>query len=195
MNVSPLLLNIMLCNIFFQMYIFVVETPLNSEWNSQIESVNCCSRQKQVLLQLVLISDAFEMIPLTKKRNHNDAVTFLIIILHCKIGFLHNSICSNHLLLCVTEKDFHYMCETASSIISSLSSLWSPSAEGLFYRASFVVDDGSMALTQADVERAVALWVRWVRLYAANASLHNTLLWSFMHIQPSVVHRLQQDFL
>lgn len=45
-----------------------------------------------------------------------------------------------------------------------LSFLSSLSAEGLFYRISFVVVDGGAALPQADVERAVALWVRKVQL-------------------------------
>ena len=127
--------------------------------------------QKPALPQLVLISDAFEMIPFTKKRNHNETVTFLI-ILHRKIVFLHNSICSQRLqsspALCHRKRLPLYVWNSLKYyFIFSLSLLWSSSAEGLFYRVSFVVDDRSMALTQADVERAVALWVRWVRLYAA----------------------------
>lgn len=90
------------------------------------------------------------------------------------------------------------MCEVACAklrlkyyfLFRSLSFLSPSSAEGLFYRMSFVVDDVGASLTQADVERAVALWVRRVQLHAAGVALYNGFI---MQVQPSVAPRKQQS--
>ncbi|XP_070705940.1 adhesion G-protein coupled receptor G6 [Pempheris klunzingeri] len=48
---------------------------------------------------------------------------------------------------------------SSTPLITSCDSPGLGCPEGLFYRMSFVVEDGSAGLTQADVERAVALWL------------------------------------
>lgn len=53
-----------------------------------------------------------------------------------------------------------------------------------------MVDDVGASLTQADVERAVALWVRRVQLHAADVALYNGFI---MQVQPSVAPRKQQS--
>lgn len=49
--------------------------------------------------------------------------------------------------------------------------LSSSSAEGVFYRLSFEVDDITAAQAHADVERAVALWVRRLLSFTCVASI------------------------
>ncbi|KAI3364652.1 hypothetical protein L3Q82_011435 [Scortum barcoo] len=56
------------------------------------------------------------------------------------------------------------LCQIETEVLLSVS-LSSSSAEGLYYRISFVVEDKDATLTQADVERAVALWL--------NQTIHN----------------------
>lgn len=62
---------------------------------------------------------------------------------------------STRLLLCLTDAPL----ETACGQIQRLFSVRLCS-ELLFYRISMVVEEEKLVLTQDDVERAIALWVR-----------------------------------
>lgn len=87
------------------------------------------------------------------------------IICHMKLDFkLLNFVSTPALLLCSTDKCSIKCCKLPVSNTDFFFFCFSI-AEGLFYRISFVVNDKEAKLTESDVEKTVAQWVRLVVMF------------------------------